>query len=196
MPSFHNMDIEAELSVLTALTADMTLTLPNPKAQFKRRDSEIDPLLLAATMSSGPHVTRNHYAHDFFPGVGDPRAPGAWDWTKWTGTDPSCKLDRGKASYVSRQGPRRQRLREMGVSVEEDDERAYLIADFGCHYSTTFCDCLGLGLASRDAVTHQNGGSVQNERAYQLDYLTCITQRPLATVRARTGNCERFRIPG
>jgi GTP cyclohydrolase II len=126
MPSHHNLDIEAELSVLDALTAPTTTIGPQlpqrlqkPSHEFKRRDSDLDPLLLAAVSSSGPHVTRNHYAHDFFPAVGDPRAPGAWDWTKWTGEDANSKQTPVKASYTSLQAPRRERLKAMGIPADE-----------------------------------------------------------------------------
>jgi len=85
------------------------LTSPDPKAarSFARRDAVLDPLLLAAAAASGPHVTRNHYHHDFFPGVMLPKAEGAWDWTKFTSdiSNPKKRL-----TYVSRQAPRRQRL--------------------------------------------------------------------------------------
>lgn len=121
MPSHHGLDIDAELSVLDALTSDTPVT-PNP---FRRRDSEIDPLLLAAAFSSGPHVTRNHYAHDFFPPVADLSAPGTWDWSKWTGQSNGYKADPEKVKYVSQQAPRRQRLKEMGVDVDAEDKRAY-----------------------------------------------------------------------
>ncbi|KAJ3511949.1 hypothetical protein NLJ89_g3805 [Agrocybe chaxingu] len=101
------------------------LTGPNPRAAksaFARRDAALDPLLIAAAFASGPHVTRNHYHHDFFPGVMLPKAEGAWDWTKYTGEDAS-KPPRKKYAYVSRQGPRRQRLASSGGTKENDEPR-------------------------------------------------------------------------
>lgn len=85
------------------------LTGPNPQAarSFVRRDAVLDPLLLAAAAASGPHVTRNHYHHDFFPGVMLPKAEGAWDWTKFSSDVENPKK---RFTYVSRQAPRRQRL--------------------------------------------------------------------------------------
>lgn len=110
--------LEDDLALLDMLTAP---TPPVLSSRYKRRDSELDPLMLAAVAASGTHVTRNHYAHDFFPAVGDPLAEGAYDWTKWQA---QSSKDRGarrpRLKYVSRQAPRSQRL---GLKrVEEDKE--------------------------------------------------------------------------
>ncbi|KAI0353031.1 hypothetical protein OH77DRAFT_1383722, partial [Trametes cingulata] len=106
----------ADLALLDMLTAPAP---PSPadlkkKHAYKRRDADLDPLLLAAAASYG-HVTRNHYAHDFFPAVGDPRAEGAYDWTKWQPEDPSARHERRpRLKYVSRQAPRSQRAKQEG----------------------------------------------------------------------------------
>ena len=84
------------------------LTGPNPKATFVRRDAALDPLLIAAAAASGPHVTRNHYHHDFFPGVRLPQG----DFSKYTTEDASSRNASKRLAYVSRQAPRRQRLEE------------------------------------------------------------------------------------
>lgn len=101
------------------------LTGPNPQAakSFARRDATLDPLLLAIATAS-PQVTRNHYHHDFFPGVMMPQAEGAWDWTKYTG-ETSARESRRRHTYVSRQAPRRQRLasestKENSLARESD----------------------------------------------------------------------------
>jgi len=102
------------------------LTGPDPqkaKTAFARRDAALDPLLIAAAAASGPHVTRNHYHHDFFPGVMLPQAEGAWDWTKFTGEDLSSKAERKRLAYVSRQAPRRQRLNTLEAGKENDHPR-------------------------------------------------------------------------
>ncbi|KAI0660800.1 GTP cyclohydrolase II-domain-containing protein [Cubamyces menziesii] len=117
-------DSLADLALLDMLTAPDPPTLsaaglvqsPNSKKQqaYKRRDADLDPLLLAAAASYG-HVTRNHYAHDFFPAVGDPRAEGAYDWTKWQPQDSSARQERRpRLKYVSRQAPRSQRKNQQG----------------------------------------------------------------------------------
>lgn len=117
------LDIEAEVSVLSLIQDS-----PIPKEQaklkkIKRRDIELDPLILAAVVASGPHVTRHHHSHDFFPAVADPQAEGAWDWTKWTGQDaPSVKQDSKRRSYHSQQAPRRQRLRALGLPVDPEPQ--------------------------------------------------------------------------
>ena len=94
-------------------------SIPNPKS-FARRDAALDPLLIAAAAASGPNVTRNHYHHDFFPGVMLPQHEGSWDWTKWTGDDSSTKPERRRFAYVSRQAPRRQHLQSSEGGKEND----------------------------------------------------------------------------
>ncbi|KAI0321943.1 GTP cyclohydrolase II-domain-containing protein [Amylostereum chailletii] len=94
----------SDLALLDALTAPT----PPIKTNFRRRDEELDPLLLAAAATSGPNATRNHYQHDFFPGVSLPIAEGAWDWSKWDGDQKQGK----RLVYASRQAPRSQRLRD------------------------------------------------------------------------------------
>ncbi|THH07747.1 hypothetical protein EW146_g9214 [Bondarzewia mesenterica] len=111
----NGLQIDSDLALLDALTGP---ALPNIKGGFKRRDSDLDPLLLAAAAASGPGVTRNHYHHDFFPGVMLPKAEGSWDWTKWKG-EPVGTRPIQRYAYVSRQAPRhlRQKLenKENGV---------------------------------------------------------------------------------
>lgn len=115
-------DSLADLELLDMLTAPV---VPSPheltkKGTYKRRDSDLDPLLLAAAASYG-HVTRNHYAHDFFPAVGDPRAEGAYDWTKWQPGSLSARPERKvRLKYESRQAPRSQRLKQVGLEEKEN----------------------------------------------------------------------------
>lgn len=120
MPS---LNIDAQVGLLT-LVRDPSAPKEQPQSKkIRRRDTELDPLILAAAFASGPHVTRNHHGHDFFPAVGDPRAEGAWDWTKWTGEDASSiKQDPQRRSYHSQQAPRRQRLRALGLPVDPEPQ--------------------------------------------------------------------------
>jgi GTP cyclohydrolase II len=112
----HSCD-QSDVALLDMLTG------PSPpvplKTGFARRDAALDPLLFAAAAASGPNVTRNHYTHDFFPGVMLPRAEGAWDWTKWKGEDSGAK-EKKRLTYVSRQAPRSKRL--QGRTIEEGKE--------------------------------------------------------------------------
>jgi GTP cyclohydrolase II len=104
-PSHHSSGgSKSDAALLEILTAPAA---PNPKT-FARRDAALDPLLIAAASASGPNVTRNHYHHDFFPGVMLPQHEGSWDWTKWTGEDISTNSERRRLIYVSKQAPRRQ----------------------------------------------------------------------------------------
>lgn len=111
-PSDHSDDLHFDDALLDMLTGPV---VPNPKA-FARRDAALDPLLIAAAAASGPNVTRNHYHHDFFPGVVLPQDEGSWDWTKWTGEDASTKSERRRLAYVSRQAPRKLRMQGLASS--------------------------------------------------------------------------------
>ncbi|KAF7792888.1 hypothetical protein EIP86_003989 [Pleurotus ostreatoroseus] len=124
MPFHHDLDgIDAGLSDLALLDFLTSDDLPVGKNGFKRRDADLDPLMLAAVFSSGPQVTRNHYAHDFFPAVGDPRAEGAYDWTKWKPEDSKTTGGRRqRLKYVSRQEPRSQRLQREGLLKEQEEK--------------------------------------------------------------------------
>ena len=154
------LNIEAELGVLTLLTQES----PIPKEQqqskkIKRRDTELDPLILAAAFSSGPHVTRHHHSHDFFPAVGDPRAEGAWDWTKWTGEDASSvKHDPKRRSYNSQQAPRRQRLKALGFPVDPEPQVQIVT-------SPTELESPSLQAQSRSSRPSISNGTATDERA-------------------------------
>jgi GTP cyclohydrolase II len=85
----------------------------HPKSQsWRRRDAPLDPLLFAAAAASGPHVTRHHYHHDFFPttlGFDNDQ-----DWSQWQGDEKEEKEEKEEeecaSRYVSKQAPRSQRL--------------------------------------------------------------------------------------
>ncbi|RDB20129.1 putative GTP cyclohydrolase-2 [Hypsizygus marmoreus] len=116
---FAGCDHDSDAALLDMLTGP---TLPTPKNVLARRDSALDPLLIAAAAASGPNVTRNHYHHDFFPGVMLPEAEGSWDWTKFAGADPSAKPERRRFKYVSRQAPRRQRFPSAGPENGKEND--------------------------------------------------------------------------
>lgn len=124
-----SLDIEAELDVLTLLTQDPPIREQQQTKKTRRRDGELDPLVLAAAFASGPHATRHHNSHDFFPAVGDPRAEGAWDWTKWAGEDASSvRQDPKRRSHTSQQAPRRQRLKVLGLPVDPEPQAKIAIS--------------------------------------------------------------------
>ena len=114
----HHQSDAALLDILTAGAPPVPV-----KTGFARRDAALDPLLLAAAAASGPNVTRNHYTHDFFPGVMLPQAEGAWDWTKWKGEDARTR-EKKRLTYVSRQAPRSKRL--QGRTTVEGKENGCL----------------------------------------------------------------------
>ncbi|KAF8272137.1 GTP cyclohydrolase II-domain-containing protein [Lactarius quietus] len=119
------LHLDPDLALLETLTSP---SLPLKKDNFRRRDAELDPLLLAAATVSGPNVTRNHYAHDFFPGVGLPKAEGAWDWSKWDGERAGATNQAKKLVYISRQGPR-------SSHTQVEKENAGLDSEFSRHRS-------------------------------------------------------------
>lgn len=120
-----DIDHQADAALLDMLTAPTPPVQAKAKAGFARRDAALDPLLLAAAAASGPNVTRNHYHHDFFPGVMLPQAEGAWDWTKWKGEDAGAKHDKVRLVYVSRQAPRSKRLQGQGRAKDEEKENGH-----------------------------------------------------------------------
>ncbi|KAF8514867.1 GTP cyclohydrolase II-domain-containing protein [Hysterangium stoloniferum] len=79
---------------------------------WRRRDAPLDPLLFAAAIAAGPHVTRHHYHHDFLPvTLDDPDGNGEdLDWTG-LGIEEAVGIDIDPPpKYVSKQAPRSQRL--------------------------------------------------------------------------------------
>ena len=114
-----SLHVDPDVALLDALTSP---TLKLTKDTFRRRDAELDPLLLAAAAASGPNVTRNHYAHDFFPGVALPKAEGAWDWSKWDGDRVGAVSQPKKLVYTSRQGPRSSRASEGKENTRFDSD--------------------------------------------------------------------------
>ncbi|KAJ7584370.1 GTP cyclohydrolase II-domain-containing protein [Mycena floridula] len=115
----RHYDVDSDAALLDLLTGPVA---PTAKTILPRRDAALDPLLIAAAAASGPHVTRNHYHHDFFPGVMLPKAEGSWDWTKFTGEDATSKSDRRRFKYVSRQAPRKSRPQQTESLTEHSKE--------------------------------------------------------------------------
>ena len=108
-PIPHVEITEADLAFLDDMVGPHEPYLhAHPKSQsWSRREAPLDPLLFAAAAASGPHVTRHHYHHDFFPaalGFGKEQ-----DWPQWQGRDIQEKEDEAPR-YVSKQAPRSQRL--------------------------------------------------------------------------------------
>ena len=176
MPS---LDIEAELSVLTLISQDSPIPNEQPQVKkIKRRDTELDPLILATVFASGPHVTRHHHSHDLFPAVGDPRAEGAWDWTKWTGEDASSvKQDPKRRAYNSQQAPRRQRLRALGLPVDPEPQVEIVT-------SPTELKSPSLQTQTRSPRQSISNGTIPNERACSVYTIKwgASSQRPTANV--------------
>jgi len=93
---------DPDFDLLNLLTA-----LAPQSGRHRRREAPLDPLLLAAALEVGPHITRHHYHHDVGGGLGQP-VEGA--------EGPNSPVDpvsptSAKPKYVSRQAPRSQRLK-------------------------------------------------------------------------------------
>ncbi|CAE6485229.1 unnamed protein product [Rhizoctonia solani] len=110
---------QSHFEPITSLDLDMldALTGPTvPRQSFRRRDAPFDPLIFAAAVSTGPHVTRHHYHHDFYPVDEEAMSPKIGSYAHCDADDDS------RPQYISRQKPRRERLRELGVT--EDGQAA------------------------------------------------------------------------
>ena len=84
------------------------LTAPGPQSgRHRRREAPLDPLLLAAAMEVGPHITRHHYHHNVGGGVDQPMEGVE---AQNSPVDPILSPS-AKPNYVSRQAPRSQRLK-------------------------------------------------------------------------------------
>lgn len=103
-------EVVSDLALLDALTGPVPLSQNLNK--FKRRDQDLDPLLLASVAAVSP--TRHHYTHDFFPAVDMPKAEGSYDWTKWKGDVKHGK----RLPYVSQQAPRSHRLSKENAALQ------------------------------------------------------------------------------
>ncbi|KAG8722823.1 GTP cyclohydrolase II [Ceratobasidium sp. 394] len=78
----------------------------------RQGETLLHPLLFAAATASGPHVTRHHYHHNFYPIDEESDNP-------LVGSYARCDTDNdAEPRYVSRQKPRRERLRELGVTED------------------------------------------------------------------------------
>ena len=150
---------------------------PQPK-KIKRRDAELDPLILAVALASGPHITRNHHAHNFLHAVGDPRTEGTWDWTKSTAEAASpTKQDPKRRFYQSRQAPRKQRLRVSGLPADPEPQVEIVT-------SPTELKSPSLQTQANPPRLSVGDGSVQNERACYVYPINrgASSQRPAAIV--------------
>jgi GTP cyclohydrolase II len=110
MPVEHEILHNSDTALLEVLTGDEP---PSDRlARIRRRDADLDPLLLGA-VASYQNITRNHYSHDFFPG---PQAR----LEQWA-TEQKSAPDgiRPRLTYVSRQAPRRQRLGSPPAVADE-----------------------------------------------------------------------------
>ncbi|KAH8113437.1 GTP cyclohydrolase II-domain-containing protein [Phellopilus nigrolimitatus] len=103
-------DRKLSLSSLTTPSTSLGNERDEKAKGVGRKDDAFDPLLLAAAICSGPHVTRHHYHHSFFPSAEDAEAF-SWDWSDGM-------------KFVSRQAPRSAHLGLYAESGSEDSSRS------------------------------------------------------------------------
>ncbi|KAG9023689.1 GTP cyclohydrolase II [Tulasnella sp. JGI-2019a] len=117
--SLHHTVTMDDLAFLDQLTSN-----PHRVPKFRRREAIFDPLIFAAAVSSGPHITRHHFHHDFFPTDDyhpSDRHPevGSYDNCDWSGDDIASADAPTVPRYVSHQKPRRERLKQEALHVIE-----------------------------------------------------------------------------
>lgn len=88
-----------DFDLFTILTTVAAPTMKSSSTRYSRREAPMDPLLLAAAISSGPHVTRHHYHHHHEQPLPSEEEPSQ-----------SVALSEQKVKYTSKQAPRSQRL--------------------------------------------------------------------------------------
>ncbi|GAA6010239.1 hypothetical protein JCM10207_005682 [Rhodosporidiobolus poonsookiae] len=126
----------SDLSVLSLLTGDAPPSADSvasasagaASASRQQQDSKrgarrppVDPLIVAAAISSGPHVTRNHFVHSFHPAT---LAYASCDDERIPSSSSSPPNARARPKMESRQAPRSIRLQ-----VEEEEKRRRDLAD-------------------------------------------------------------------
>ncbi|KAM6496049.1 GTP cyclohydrolase II domain containing protein [Amanita muscaria] len=144
---------EHELSADAALLDFLTSPTPPIKGKFARRDAALDPLLLAVAAATGPHVTRNHYHHNFVPAVlqsSDKRL-----------TDDS---EHKHLAYVSRQAPRRQRLQNiLNEERKENDATSVNAIDYPYKRRLSQSNNSGAKFRPNDIITFTKAPTPQLE---------------------------------
>lgn len=126
----HTISMD-DLDILEQLTSG-PLRLP----KFRRREAVFDPLIFAAAVSSGPHITRHHFHHDFFPTDDYPHGHpqiGSYDDCDCTEEDSvitSVAPPQPQApKYISQQKPRREREREGLTLRRNSDSSSHSVPD-------------------------------------------------------------------
>lgn len=119
-----------DFDVLTMLTSSSPPSFKHKTAigiannRYKRREAPLDPLLLAAAISSGPHVTRHHY-HHHQPSIQEVEGLLASSSTNdASSSQPNpTGADAPKPKYQSQQAPRSERLKQKEEAQHNENQR-------------------------------------------------------------------------
>ncbi|KAJ7167491.1 GTP cyclohydrolase II-domain-containing protein [Mycena filopes] len=96
--------------------SDVAVAPAPPSPKFDRRDAALDPLMIAAAAASGPHITRNHYHHEFFPGAMLHQHDSSKDWAKVPRRDAKENDDSPTVPLP----PKKRRASLVGAAVDTD----------------------------------------------------------------------------
>lgn len=117
-----------DLDLLRVLTATSNMK-SGSGGRYKRREAPLDPLLLAAAISSGPHVTRHHYHHHHVVPVADELLP---ESIPSSTADATCNMptstatNASKPKYKSQQAPRSQKTKYNVMDSDKENRRQVL----------------------------------------------------------------------
>ncbi|KIJ20365.1 hypothetical protein PAXINDRAFT_52657, partial [Paxillus involutus ATCC 200175] len=92
------------------------------KKTYSRRDEALDPLIFAAAFASG--ITRNHSGHA--PYATQPPLSQSPELSKRSSGDSGAAQDRKRTAFVSRQGPRRLRMKIQQQTPEVKEKEKVL----------------------------------------------------------------------
>ncbi|KAG9054405.1 GTP cyclohydrolase II [Serendipita sp. 407] len=128
--------LATDMDVLAMLTSpSSSISPPGVKSvmrngRYNRREAPLDPLLLAAAISSGPHITRHHHHHvHAVPAMEDlfsDKAPEASNVPTSSARGGVADVESSRARYNSQQAPRSQRIKQSSPDSDKENQRGPL----------------------------------------------------------------------
>ncbi|KAG8831820.1 GTP cyclohydrolase II [Serendipita sp. 399] len=134
-PMTTDMDILAMLTSSPSILPTGTKSIVK-NSRYNRREAPLDPLLLAAAISSGPHITRHHHHHVHTvsateDSLSDVQAKGPeTSNSSIVGNSSSGTMDMGspRPRFKSQQAPRSQRIKLSSAESDKENQREPLSA--------------------------------------------------------------------
>ncbi|KAK9899853.1 hypothetical protein P389DRAFT_207465 [Cystobasidium minutum MCA 4210] len=164
--TFHSYT-PSDFDLLRALTSGSAGKNTAKKALLKQqqqhqRRPQLDPLILETAASSGPHVTRNHFLHEFYPHPEDPSSAFSWH-TNTTG---------GRSLYGHSTFPSTRRPAYASCDVgPEDDPRPHLQGAIEQQEYPTASTSRSTSTTTTDANTAKLPRAVENDDDHADDEL-------------------------